>query len=44
VEAGGSKFVCPIGDGLGSICVEERLPGTDPTSTIAIALAFLPGY
>jgi fructokinase len=40
VEAGGTKFVCAIGDGLGNMHVEEGFPSTDPTSTLAIALAF----
>jgi fructokinase len=35
VEAGGTKFVCAIGDELGNILVEERLPTTDPDSTLA---------
>jgi fructokinase len=40
VEAGGTKFVCAIGDVLGNMHVEERFPTADPTSTLAIALAF----
>jgi len=41
VGAGGTKFVCAIGDGLGNIHVEERFSTTDPTSTPAIGLARL---
>jgi fructokinase len=40
VEAGGTKFVCAIGDALGNMRLEERIPATDPPSTLAIALAF----
>lgn len=34
VEAGGTKFVCAIGDETGTILVEERFPTTDPHSTL----------
>jgi hypothetical protein len=35
------QSLCAIGDGPGSISFEKRVPISDPTSTIAIALAFL---
>ncbi len=35
VEAGGTKFVCAIGDQDGRLLVEERFATTDPESTIA---------
>jgi fructokinase len=41
VEAGGTKFVCAIGDETGRILVEERFPTTDSASTIARVLQFL---
>jgi fructokinase len=35
VEAGGTKFVCAIGDETGKILVEERFPTTDPRTTLS---------
>jgi fructokinase len=35
VEAGGTKFVCAIGDESGAIHVESRFPTADPDSTLA---------
>jgi fructokinase len=41
VEAGGTKFVCAIGDERGEILALERFPTTDPVATLAAAHAFL---
>jgi fructokinase len=41
VEAGGTKFVCAIGDERGEILALERLPTTHPAATLAAAHAFL---
>jgi len=41
VEAGGTKFVCAIGDNQGIIHSEERIPTTDPISTLTAVRAFL---
>jgi fructokinase len=41
VEAGGTKFVCAIGDERGEILALERFPTTDPAATLAAAHAFL---
>jgi fructokinase len=41
VEAGGTKFVCAIGDERGQILAQQRFPTTDPISTLAAAQAFL---
>jgi fructokinase len=35
VEAGGTKFVCAIGDAAGAIRAEARFPTEDPVSTLA---------
>src|ERR1700723_2721335 len=35
VEAGGTKFVCAIGDESGAIHAESRFPTVDPVSTLA---------
>src|SRR5579871_16543 len=40
VEAGGTKFVCAIGDDRGSILVQARFPTTDPASTLAAVRSF----
>jgi fructokinase len=40
VEAGGTKFVCAIGDGNGQILAELRFPTTDPASTLAAVRDF----
>jgi fructokinase len=34
VEAGGTKFVCAIGDETGKILIEQRFPTTDPQATL----------
>jgi fructokinase len=41
VEAGGSKFVCAVGDQSGRILSEARFPTTDPASTLAAMIASL---
>jgi fructokinase len=41
VEAGGTKFVCAIGDASGRLLSEERFPTTDPQGTVAAMLASL---
>jgi fructokinase len=41
VEAGGTKFVCAIGDDLGNIHCEGRFPTADPVSTLADVRGFL---
>jgi fructokinase len=35
VEAGGTKFICAIGDESGAIHAESRFPTADPVSTLA---------
>jgi fructokinase len=41
VEAGGTKFICAIGDEQGNIVAHERFPTKDPISTLAAMHAFL---
>jgi fructokinase len=41
VEAGGTKFVCAIGDATGTIHAEARFPTADPVSTLAKVRDFL---
>src|SRR5258708_25956293 len=41
VEAGGTKFVCAIGDESGTIHSELRFPTADPVSTLAKVRDFL---
>jgi fructokinase len=41
VEAGGTKFVCAIGDETGRLLSEERFPTTDPQATFAAMLGSL---
>jgi len=41
VEAGGTKFVCAIGDASGNILAEDRFPTADPASTLARACTYL---
>lgn len=41
VEAGGTKFVCAIGNDRGDILEQERFPTADPISTLAATQAFL---
>ena len=41
VEAGGTKFVCAIGDASGKIHAESRFPTTDAVATLAAVRDFL---
>jgi fructokinase len=41
VEAGGTKFVCAIGNDRGEILAQERFPTADPVSTLAATRTFL---
>jgi fructokinase len=41
VEAGGTKFVCAIGDAGGNILAQQRFPTSDPAATLAATTAFL---
>lgn len=41
VEAGGTKFVCAIGDERGAICAETRFPTLSPEATLAKVCDFL---
>ncbi len=41
VEAGGTKFVCAIGDASGRIHAQTRFPTADPASTLAAMRDFL---
>ncbi len=41
IEAGGTKFVCLVGDHEGTILAERRLPTRGPRETMADAIAFL---
>jgi len=40
IEAGGTKFVCVVGNGPDSILVEERFPTGEPDETIERAIVF----
>jgi fructokinase len=41
VEAGGTKFVCAVGNAHGEILAQTRFPTSDPTATLATMLDFL---
>jgi len=41
IEAGGTKFVCAIGDEMGNIHSQTRIPTRDPVSTLADVQGFL---
>ncbi len=41
VEAGGTKFVCAVGNAQGEILAQQRIPTRDPASTLASMLGFL---
>jgi fructokinase len=41
IEAGGTKFVCVVGDGPDAIARTARIPVRDPASTLADAIGFL---
>ena len=40
VEAGGTKFVCAVGDASGQILAQTTLPTTSPKETLARVIAF----
>jgi fructokinase len=40
VEAGGTKFVCAIGDDTGTLHAESRFPTSDPAATLAAVRGF----
>jgi fructokinase len=40
VEAGGTKFVCAVGDENGTLLAESRFPTADPDSTLARVVDF----
>jgi len=40
LEAGGTKFVCAVGDGPHGVLAQERIPTTTPAETIGQAIAF----
>lgn len=40
IEAGGTKFVCAVGTGLGNVQAIARIPTTSPTETIAKVISF----
>jgi len=40
IEAGGTKFVCAVGDVDGNVLLEERFPTTTPAETFAGAIEF----
>jgi fructokinase len=41
VEAGGTKFVCAVGDENGTLHAESQFTTTDPDSTLALVAGFL---
>ena len=41
IEAGGTKFVCAVGNGPDDIRDEIRFPTTAPDETLALAIAML---
>ena len=41
VEAGGTKFICAVGNAHGEILAQTRFPTCQPTSTLATMLDFL---
>lgn len=43
IEAGGSKFVCVVGDAEGRVIAQERVPTRGPEETLAAAIAALRG-
>lgn len=43
IEAGGTKFVCLVGDGDGRVLAERRIPTRGPDETLAEAVALLRG-
>lgn len=43
IEAGGTKFVCAIGDAAGNVIEESRFPTRDPATTLREVCAFFAG-
>lgn len=41
IEAGGTKFVCAVGDAAGQLRAEQHFATTEPRTTLAQAVAFL---
>lgn len=44
IEAGGTKFVCAVGNGPDKIIAEARFPTTTPAATFQKVIAFFQGY
>jgi fructokinase len=44
IEAGGTKFVCQVGNGPNEVVEEKRFPTTTPDETIAQAIDFFKPY
>ena len=44
IEAGGTKFVCAVGNGPGSIVEEIRYPTTTPAENLQNGDRFLPQH
>lgn len=44
IEAGGTKFVCAVGDEKGNIIDRTKIPTTVPEKTMAEVMAFLKNY
>ncbi|MDH3247950.1 MAG: ROK family protein [Acidimicrobiia bacterium] len=44
IEAGGTKFVCVVGDGPEEILERKRIDTTDPSTTLAACLEFFAGH
>lgn len=40
IEAGGTKFVCGVGDDQGKILLQQRIPTTTPAETMAAVIDF----
>jgi fructokinase len=40
VEAGGTKFICAVGNGNGEVLYETRIATTDPSATLAQVVSF----
>lgn len=44
IEAGGTKFVCAVGDAKGNIQERISIPTTTPEETMPEVIAFLRGF
>lgn len=44
IEAGGTKFVCAVGDAKGEIKERISIPTTTPEETMPEVIAFLKGF